>query len=554
MLLSIIFYLLKEFMDWCKLSLCEEYLEVLSDLTKFGELSEKEEILTEAKIIYKKYILNGRGQVYIPPWVKEDIDYIIENGDVRTDCFQDVLLSAKISLDPHFRAYLEQKIENSNNIPLFKVWHDPKLNSYVNEIFNYDNDATITFKDIEDRSEIFHGSDNIVITTNNGKNPIKAASIPRLVEYITSSKSDGTLSHIITFLRIYRIYTTPLELVDILRIRAYTFNPLLSDDQFYYQNQILLIRKNILLIILCWIHSYFEDFEDPDFTTAIMNLLEEFKSDGPTVGASFVLNVINARFHNTESPSTKKIKKIKGDIHLVTTSPAEIAKQLTLMELELYRNISPLDLVDLAWTREDKENSNVIKMIQFTNHITSWIATEVLNGKAKRILIRAEHFINISHYCIKYGNFNAAMEIFCAFELFPLARLSTIWKRFPNKVKLRFQFLKDTFKSSSNWKKYRDLLFSADAPAIPYIGVLLRDITFIETNQPDIYPETDLIHYEKHYTLTCLICQYKKYLQEPYKFLPVPKLQNYIKNMEVLTRAQLIELSYEIIPKKKRKN
>jgi son of sevenless-like protein len=84
--------------------------------------------------------------------------------------------------------------------------------------------------------------------------------------------------------------------------------------------------------------------------------------------------------------------------------------------------------------------------------------------------------------------------------------------------------------SSRNFAEYRDKLHKANPPCIPFLGVYLTDLTFIEDGIPSNLKKNNLINFNKRAKTAEVIRDIQQYQNVPYSLQPVPELQEYIVN------------------------
>ena len=115
-----------------------------------------------------------------------------------------------------------------------------------------------------------------------------------------------------------------------------------------------------------------------------------------------------------------------GKIELLSLSPAELARQCTLLEFSMFQAINPVDLT----TPERRESSQEIRaLIHRFNRVSSWVATEILvtpNVRKRASVIK--HFILMAQHSLDLHNYNTLLEITAGLNFSSVRRLRKTWK------------------------------------------------------------------------------------------------------------------------------
>ena len=80
------------------------------------------------------------------------------------------------------------------------------------------------------------------------------------------------------------------------------------------------------------------------------------------------------------------------------------------------------------------------------------------------------------------------------------------------------QTLTDLVAPKSQYANYRKVLKELKPPAIPFLGVYLTDLTFIDLGNPDYLPESHFINMDKRRKVHAVIKEIQLYQMNPFKF------------------------------------
>jgi len=257
------------------------------------------------------------------------------------------------------------------------------------------------------------GDDDAIITEND---VIKGATIYKLIEIITEESGKGATQYAAPFLLTYRSLLTPMRLLQLL-IKRYSVperSDLGSEKELEMYNEYRKhIRLRVWYILKYWTENYFFDFQDdPEliakYSTFVKDTLHKYNSKLSKQLEDIIdrKKTLSREVNGLVSPPPIlpiTFSGPDGSLGLLDIDPLELARQLTLIEYELYDQIQPKECLDQCWNKEDKEKRapHVVKLIEQFNKSSRWVVWCVvtridITSRAKVI----EHFIRISQVSI----------------------------------------------------------------------------------------------------------------------------------------------------------
>jgi len=260
-----------------------------------------------------------------------------------------------------------------------------------------------------------------------------------------------------------------------------------SDSAFVIQSRMAAFLKR-------WISSQL-----PDFSKMLVEEIQKWVDSVLQVGqpslakqiSESIQNQTQARAHlrlSLIAATETKIEEITPAMFVLTVDPQEIANQLTLIDHQIYSTIRPHELLFQAWNKPQLRHRapNVLRMISRTNNVALWVASSIL--WQPKLVDRANvmsKLIQVAEHLRKLNNFNSMFAVISGLLLSSINRLKFTRDKVPKKIMQTFDTLVELMSNRRSFKVYRDTLATTAPPCIPYLGVYLTDITFIEEGNMD---------------------------------------------------------------------
>lgn len=417
--------------------------------------------------------------------------------------------------------------------------------------------SSVGLEDVSDpRVEKFEAPDTDDVIRFGEDSRVIGGTIEKLIQRLTFDGFPDP-QFVQSFMLTYRTLLTPRELMTLLELRWNSRPPADKDLEQFCKERMLPIRLRVFNCLKTWVEKSFDDFSaDETMIESVREFVKRLERGGMIQPASQLLNALERR--------------LEGSIGLVGTSfsggqmpppayphnngtrfrdfhPVEVARQLTLVENALFRAVQPHELLDVNWNKKDKEQKspNVLAMIRFSNHVISWMSSEIVSPEDVRERgIVLNRFIAVAQAALQLNNFNAAMEVVSALHISSVYRLQGTWNMLPDESWTAVEALERLFESDDNFKNYRSALERAVPPCVPYLGRYLSDLLFIEEKHQRMLDDT-LFNFGKLDTIASTINSLELQQKSLYVLAEVPDIINYIKNYQITPEKDLYNLSLQ---------
>ncbi|KAF9950139.1 hypothetical protein BGZ72_008141 [Mortierella alpina] len=469
-----------------------------------------------------------------------------------------------------------------------------------------------------------------VLYNDNGN--LVAATLDAYIEMLTSHKNTPDAAFVSTFFITFRLFTSPVELVELL-VKRFMKTPPAELSEFeqlmWAQQKQERIQKRVHIALRTWLETYWVTEKDRDAFKPIMEFVAHEMMEALPGPAGRLLDMLNqwankrkslglnsrtqtiskARSHDridqtdsaldshnagNSSNSSKLFATVKdrslgdqlrtngrkgisnafggssGDgpqtrgppvplvnkallnalssdhnlskVPVTDIKPVELARQLTIMFGRLYADIPYLELLE-------KDRPNCSRMAQISNKIIIWVTDTIVDEQdvKKRIGV-VKHWIEVGEECLRLNNYDTLFAISSAIESTPVKRLYNTWEGINKAYYDRSTQLRKIVSNELNYSVYRARLKTVQAPCIPFLGIYLTTITYIEdgnSTYKDPNPmhtpgassqSTDnapapsirkLLRYGRFYQLAKAVQELRGF-QGAYELLEVPRLRDYI--------------------------
>ncbi|XP_028457504.1 rap guanine nucleotide exchange factor 1b isoform X8 [Perca flavescens] len=340
-------------------------------------------------------------------------------------------------------------------------------------------------EDVDELSLIDHKEimSRITLKQENDDGPdVRAGSGDILLVHATETDRKDLVLYCEAFLTTYRTFITPEDLIKKLHYRYTRFCH--SPDTFKKR-----VSKNTFFVLVRVVDELCLVELTEDILKQLMDLVFTLVCNGELSLARVLRkNILDKveqrkllRYTNSLKPlAARGVSARPGTLHDFRSH--EIADQLTLLDAELFYKIEIPEV--LLWAKEQNEEKSP-NLTQFTEHFNNmsyWVRSLIIQQEKaqdrEKLLLK---FIKIMKHLRKLNNFNSYLAILSALDSAPIRRLE--WQKQTSEGLEEYCTLID---SSSSFRAYRAALAEVEPPCIPYLGLILQDLTFVHLGNPDL--------------------------------------------------------------------
>ncbi|KAL2300872.1 hypothetical protein Nmel_013765 [Mimus melanotis] len=319
--------------------------------------------------------------------------------------------------------------------------------------------------------------------------------------------------------------------------------------------------NRVLNVLRHWVSKHSQDFEtNEELKFRVIGFLEEVIHDPEllTQERKAAANIIRTLTQEDPGDNQITLEEVVQMAEGVKAEPfenhsaLEIAEQLTLLDHLVFKKIPYEEFFGQGWMKLEKNERTpyIMKNTKHFNDVSNLIASEIIRNEEIAARVCAiEKWVAVADICRCLHNYNAVLEITSSLNRSAIFRLKKTWLKVSKQTKALIDKLQKLVSSEGRFKNLREALKNCDPPCVPYLGMYLTDLAFIEEGTPN-YTEDGLVNFSKMRMISHIIREIRQFQQTSYKIEHQPKVTQYLLDQScVMDEESLYEASLRIEPK-----
>ena len=403
----------------------------------------------------------------------------------------------------------------------------------------------------------------------NKEGQVTGGSLPALVERLTTHESTPDAMFVSTFYLTFRLFCTPVRLAESL-IERFDYvgeSPHMAGP----------VRLRVYNAFKGWLESHWRDETDrqalshimafaefklgsvlPSAGRRLLELAERVSGEGSLVprlvSSMGKTNTSIAQYVPADTPLPASAIS-KGQQNLLVQfklggalptildfEPVELARQLTIKQMNIFCAIMPEELLASQWMKKGGVDApNVKAMSTLSTDLSNLVVETTLQySEIKKRAAVIKQWIKIAHQCLELHNYDALMAIICSLNSSTISRLRKTWDLISAKRKEMLRNLQAIVEPAQNNKVLRTRLHDHVPPCLPFLGMYLTDLTFVDignpaTKQMSLGSDSDekaghgitVVNFDKHTRTAKIIGELQRF-QIPYRLTELPDMQDWM--------------------------
>ena len=401
----------------------------------------------------------------------------------------------------------------------------------------------------------------------NKEGQVTGGSLPALVERLTTHESTPDAMFVSTFYLTFRLFCTPTKLAEALidRFDYVADSPHMAGP----------VRLRVYNVFKGWLESHWRDEADsealhliepfakyrlgsvlPSAGRRILELTQRVSSSDGTLVPRLVssmgkTNTSISQYIPADTPLPGPVVT-KSQLHslanwknggtgptILDFDPLEVARQLTVKQMNIFCSIMPEELLGSQWMKKGGVDSpNVKAMSALSTDLSNLVADTILAySEVKKRAAVIKQWIKVAHQCLELNNYDALMAIICSLNSSTITRLRRTWDAVSPRRREMLKVLQAIVEPAQNNKVLRTRLHDHVPPCLPFLGMFLTDLTFVDIGNPATkqLPGHDgveqggltVVNFDKHTRTAKIIGELQRF-QIPYRLSELPDMQEWL--------------------------